>query len=155
SGSQVMKAFAALPVLKECTIRLGRRRNNDLRSLARDTSLRMTRAFVPKPHFPYERLPQELRLRILDFTHLRAHGAYHDRYKPLRIEQSKLVKGNVIHVHRPICCSKCTETFADCCCPTTRASYSASCECRLLPFDLFLVSKQMYQDALITFYSNN
>jgi len=154
TGKAVVEPLAYLPVLRECTLRLGRQPNNDLRALARQTSQSLTRA-VPEAGFPFDSLPEELRVRILSFSHLGSLGSYHGGYKLLRIEDNRLAKGNREPVPRPICCSGCTETFADCCCPTAYASYSASCECRLFPLELFLVSKTMYRDTLRTMYSEN
>jgi len=74
--------------------------------------------------------------------------------KQLSIEDEKLVKKYETSItHRSTCCSKCTDTFADCCCPTIHSSYSASCKCRDRLSTFFLVSKQMYQDALEAFYT--
>ncbi|MCJ1249496.1 Endonuclease III-like protein 1 [Trapelia coarctata] len=154
TGKAVVEGLAALPTLKECTLRLGRQPNDDLRALAQRGSKSMTNSFS-ESGFPYESLPEELRVRILSFTHLGSRGSYHDRYKLLRIERNRLVKGNLKYIHRPTCCSRCTETFADCCCPTTHASYSKSCECRLIRPELFLVGKTVYKDALRVLYSEN
>lgn len=154
SGQLIVGPLLSLPTLAACTIRLGRRKDQyDLTALAQETSLRLTGSYAPPPSgFPFEALPNELRRRILEFTHF---GSTIDYARPLlRIERGKLVLNNPIPVHRPICCFKCTDTFADCCCPTIHASYAPNCTCRVLPMELFLVSKGMYRDALEVFYSS-
>lgn len=155
SGNEVVAPLAALPPLRECTLRIGRQPNNDLRTLARMTSLKMTRTFVPKASFPFEHLPEELRLRVLDFTHLGAEGDYNQRSELLRIEKGKWVNRDVLYFHRPLCCSSCTDTLSDCCCPSAHASYSASCKCRLLPIGLLTANRRVHDDAIRTLYSRN
>src|SRR3569833_1284121 len=154
SGKRIVRPLLSLPTLAACTIRLGRRRDQyDLTALAQETSLRLTGPYAPpQPGFRFEALPYELRRRILEFTHL---GPRTDYARPLlRIEHGKLVLNNPVPISHPICCFKCTETFADCCCPTIHASYAPKCTCRVLPMELFLVSKRMYQDAGGVFYSS-
>ena len=110
----------------------------------------MTRAF-PEPGCSYESLPKEMRLRILSFTHLSSQaGSYHDPDKIISIQGNKLMKNHWLR-----CCNRCTETYGDGCCPTNYAAYSASCVCRQIPTQLFLVSKTMYSDAFTTLYSEN
>jgi len=72
SGRQVIESLVILPTLKSCTIRLGRQPNPTLNTLSRETSFRMTNTFVPRsPHnLSFAQLPRELRLQILDSTHL-------------------------------------------------------------------------------------
>ena len=156
TGKAIVEALSALPTLNACTIRLGRQPNDDLNALARTTSQSMTGSFPEQKGFPYERLPEELRNHILSFTHIGSRGSYHDRYKLLRIQRNKLGKGDLKYLHPQICCWDCADTRTDCCCcPTVNASYSASCECRLVPIRLCLVSRTMYMDALRILYSEN
>ncbi len=152
SAELVVRPLTSLPTLAACTIRLGRRRDQyPLAALAREASLRLTRSYIPPPTaFRFQALPPELRFRILEFADLGRQVLYERSL--LHIEKGKLILGTPDSVFHPICCYKCVGTFADCCCPTTRASYAPSCTCRVLPMELFLVSKQMYQDASSVFY---
>ena len=54
-----------------------------------------------------------------------------------------------------ICCSKCNDIGEKCCCPTRHASASSTCTCRIFPMELFLVSKQMTQEAKSVFFFMN
>ncbi|MCJ1351023.1 MAG: hypothetical protein MMC33_001005 [Icmadophila ericetorum] len=92
AGEQVLAPLTNLPKLKACTIRLGRLRNRDLASLAERTSQKMTSTFIPGSGFPFELLPEEIRLRVLQFTHIGPNGPYHDRYEDLFVESGKLIK---------------------------------------------------------------
>ncbi len=155
-AEQIIAPLKLFPRLKKCTIRLGRPDLSlpnalSLRSIARDVSLKMTGEFIPQKKFSWEKLPRELRLQILNYTHLGAFGNHLPKFSPIRILDNKLHGDYFIAK----CCKRCTFTFADCCCPTIHASYSASCQCRLLPLELFTVSKQMYTDASEILYSKN
>jgi len=153
SAEDVLKPFYALPTLKECTIRLGRAPNTRLSRLAEKTSLRMTRTTLSTGSgFPFERLPRELRLQILRYTHLASHGDYDEKYNFIHIQNSKRL-GCTQH-YQVSCCERCTSTSADCCCPTLHASYCAACKYRILPMELFLVSRQVYYDSVEVFFTD-
>ena len=158
TAEEVMKAVRKLPQLKECTIRLSRSRDDALASLARQTMQIMTGAIVPASPFPFLDLPKELRLLILGFTHLGTKGSYDPRYQNIRIEDTKLRierSGYGGYIDNMKCCYKCNDTRDNCCCPTTHASVSVSCKYRLIPFELFLVSKLVHQEAKEVFFSVN
>lgn len=160
TARQVIDPLRNLPTLDQCTIRLGREKDSNLRRLAEDTSDEMTQKLLPIPGpFPFERLPRELRHRILSFTDL-AFGKYHEDYNAVRISGCKLNMGRAYSINDATitdsCCWECTDTLVDCCCPKRYAAYSAPCVCRQLPLlDLFSVSKHMFEDAFQVFYSNN
>lgn len=154
TARRVTDPLRNLPTLKQCTIRLGREKDYHLRALAEDVSLEMTKRPVPNSGiFPFSKLPRELRQQILIHTDL-VFGKHHLDCELLSIVQGRLSSRRP-HSHPRICCWKCTDTFADCCCPKLFAAYSTSCDCRKLPLELFLVSKQMYEDAFQVFYSKN
>ncbi|PSS10877.1 hypothetical protein M430DRAFT_180225 [Amorphotheca resinae ATCC 22711] len=155
TGRQVIEPLLGLPTLKQCNIRLGRQRNYQLSALAQETSLRMMGLLGPKlDPFPFGRLPRELRLYILGFTHLGRRGYRADGDNHLRIQGSKLACQTDGPL-RKSCCRQCTETLIDCCCPNRRASYSRDCDCRLFPFELALVNRQFHQDAMEVLFSQN
>ena len=119
-----------------------------------------------RPAFPWAKLPKELRLQILELTHLGNQGDYINKpsnwFGPpsllkgrLCIQDNKLVTGYQAGITPPTCCFKCTNTFADCCCPTKHASVSDSCTCRDLPLELLLVDTKMRDDALKVLHSKN
>ena len=142
AGDKHIEPLTNLPKLKTNTIRLGRLRNRDLASLAERTSQKMTSTFIPGSGFPFELLPEEIRLRVLQFTHIGPNGPYHDRYEDLFVESGKLIKSTAL------CCSACTGTYRDCCCMNLHSSYSKSCLCRRLPKELLSVSRQIRRETL-------
>ena len=154
-AAEVMELTRKLPRLKKCTIRLSQSRDSTLTSLARQTVQVTMRAKVPASAFPFNKLPKELRLCVLNFTHLTPEGSYASRFQNVGIKDNKLCMSPSGTFHRRKCCYKCNDTRDNCCCPTTHASVSASCRCRLIPFELFLVSKLMKQEAEKMFYSSN
>lgn len=159
-AKRILEPLENIPRLRSCDIRLGRKRNDDLRSLARKTCLKLTAANqLPEhgsSHVSFADLPREIRLRILEFTHLGKHG--HPRhYTKLAIEKKTLVQREGGHnlILQKMCCNACNFTKKDCCCPLRYAAYSASCQCRILPLELMLVSRQMDIDASEILYSTN
>ena len=87
---KVMGSLRTLPKLKKCRIRLGRQNNTDLQTLAQRTAVEMTNTFIPAPGFPFSRLPKELRLEILSYTHLGTPGSYDLSADKIYITSSKL-----------------------------------------------------------------
>jgi hypothetical protein len=155
TGKQVIEPLLRLPTLKQCTIRLGRQRKYELTALARETSLRMMGSPILEPgKFPFGSLPKELRLYILGFTHLGQQGSYADRHSHLRIVRSKL-RYQRIGSFWQACCRHCTETLIDCCCPSARSAHSRGCDCRLIPFEVFLVNRPFRQDAMEVLFTQN
>lgn len=147
TAKKITRPLLTLPTLQRCTVRLGRERNHHLRALAEVTSQKMTKAVLPildKP-FPFERLPREIRHQILNYTHLTAPEV-------VSVYEGK-VDGRELYHNSMACCWKCTDTFADCCCPRWYASYSDSCVCREFPLLAFSLSKQAYEDVNYIFYS--
>ncbi len=142
SGEAIMESLTILPILTKCTIRLGRERDLALRELAQHTAQNLTDISERNPlnNFPWYRLPRELRCYNLILTHLGPRGDYGRQYEVFRLDNRNLIL--------KACCSKCTVTYADCCCPTVYSAYSESCRCRVLPLQLLTVDKQMHKDAL-------
>src|SRR3569833_1276093 len=168
TGKLVTGPLLQLPRLRECTLRLGRRKEYyDLATLARETSVTMTKRHEdvcpqgPPSALGFADLPRELRLQILEYTDLdsrlrnrRVEPRDANRLPPiLKIVSGRLILGHPWKLFNDICCWKCTPSFKDCCCPTAHASYAPGCVCRVIPFELFRVSHQMYQDATEVFYT--
>ncbi|CAG9948236.1 unnamed protein product [Clonostachys rosea f. rosea IK726] len=68
TAQRVLKPLELLPCLKQCGIRLGRRPERELRSLARITSEKLTRKNQNTEGFLFFDLPREIRLQILRHT---------------------------------------------------------------------------------------
>jgi hypothetical protein len=161
TAKQILLPLEKIPRLKSCAIRLGRNRDDELRSLARTTSLKLTSANqlaeYSSSRISFMDLPREIRLRILEFTHLGKQGTFFKNYTKLAIEKKTLVQrtGPPNKILRKMCCNTCNFTKKDCCCPLRYAAYSPSCQCRVLPLELLLVSRQMDIDASEILYSTN
>jgi hypothetical protein len=160
TAERVVKPLFGIPRLKSCTIRLGRRRDEKLRSLARVTSLKLTDTYQHagpgSSRISFASLPPEIRLRILRFTHLGEWGSFSGKHTGLLIEEQTLVQ-RVGPARKPLkmCCHCCSFTKKDCCCPVRYAAYSDSCQCRVLPLETLRVSRQMNMDASEILYSTN
>jgi len=112
----------SLPQLRSCNIRLGRSSADwNLANMARDTSLFMTRSQPlqsAKP-FPFGRLPRELKLNILKYTHLgpRELAGYSDEFATVRVDNGRLVRSNdqLLTSRRSLddCCGECTDAAFD------------------------------------------
>ena len=152
---EVSKAMKELPILRTCTVRFGRSRNGALADLACRTMKTATTTFDPITPFRYLDLPEELRLRILSYTHLSPYGGFSPRHENIFITDNRMRPRGFPHVTPRKCCYQCNDTRDNCCCPTRHASASESCICRLIPFELLLVSKQMKQDAELVFFFEN
>jgi len=110
-----------LPLLRSCTIRLGHtpvRKN--LASLAHDTAMGlMGRAETPvmKP-FPFGRLPRELKLAVLKYTHFGPAelAGYAHRFGRIEVWNGRLLRGRVrgtTSLSVVACCYQCSESFMD------------------------------------------
>ena len=146
-AKQICQSIAHLPCLQICNIRLGLSPNHNLSSLAREAAQKQMPIYPIRP-FQFFRLPAEVRFQILQYTHLNPMAdsfAPHFRYLTIVNGQSWLYGSRYLASSK--CCRVCTGTKDCCCCPWSRAAFSTTCSCRLIPFDLFLVSKQMKQEA--------
>ncbi|CAG9983911.1 unnamed protein product [Clonostachys byssicola] len=162
TAEQIIKPLYSLPRLEKCTIRLGRRRNHGLETLARSTSLQLTAHYNPhaelgSSQFPFFRLPREIRRHILALTNLDPRNVNGEHRHGFTIKVGKWDASNDCYsiVPKRICCHHCSFTKRDCSCPSDYASYSPGCQCRVLPLNLFLVSRQMYAEAAEVLYSAN
>lgn len=110
-----------LAPLSSCTLRLGRRLGEqNLASIARVAALALTRdELLPdaKP-FPFTRLPWEIQLRVLQYTHLGLEelAGYDHYYEQLQIVNGRRINGCYLNPTTSSirkCCYKCTDTFID------------------------------------------
>lgn len=101
------------------------------------------------PFFPFRSLPKELRIRVLEHTHLGPPGlgGYNAKFEQLLLEDGKLVKEDFDWGMR-----ECTP------CPSASHNSPSAvhpCGCRELPTALFLVDRLMYQEAAVeVFFAN-
>ena len=171
---------ASQQLLAGCSVRLSRRANPDLNSLARRAVLRATTGQLAERHesgsFRFMDLPAELRIRVLAYTDLvtpfrevewnASHGMYRRYRFTGRLDDMcpNVIHGvTTLHDHmdfygdNPI--PTCWEFSypAGCYCGAFHAAYSSvyPCKCWSQPTPLFLVSRQVRQDALRVFFGYN
>jgi hypothetical protein len=155
TAKAVVAPLAQLPVLLDCAIRLGKVYNADIQQLARATVLSLTgRQQKISAPFRFLYLPQEIQLKILEYTTL----VSHDR---LEWTSSKLL----LHDH----CTTFGSTRANdggepwpmepwafrCFCAQSHSAFSFNCV--YIPGILthFLVSRRFRAMAMQVFYSKN
>ena len=159
-ATHFMDALQQLPTLKSCTIVLSKYFDPRLRALAQDTQLKLTNpSYDPSKPFRLRELPRELQLQILRASgliapfYLRFHAQsnqHRDHYSGCVYHEPKLLTGDQISGFEggllPIAC---------CCKPTWHTSALWTCNHWHLPKTLFLVDRQMEDDARTIMYSEN
>lgn len=149
----------SIPLLKSCTIRLGRKPHHALQSLARETATRLTATRGNTQPFRFSELPRELPLRVLWHTNLGLGGSFNPKYSTIVVVRGKYdhraVGGSRSSHPIRTCCLECSFTQLHCSCTSKYASYSPYCRCRPLPLELLLVSRQVSKDASEVLYSTN
>ncbi|CAG9978474.1 unnamed protein product [Clonostachys byssicola] len=161
TAEKFMQPLQALPQLKSCAIRLGRRRDTDLRSLARSTAASLTAVQHEgeDSSFPFFLLPHEVRLHILSYTNLGQHGSFKPEWSDITIKRGKFSqrypKDERSLSYRRACCLDCSFTKLDCICPLNYSAVSPNCTCRDLPLDLLRVNKQMNEEATQVLFTTN
>jgi hypothetical protein len=141
----ILEPFTGFPRLAACTIRLGRRPDDKLRSLAHETSIILTtNPGLPHTrilHFSFLSLPREPRIGVLKYTSLGSGIATYKSSEDLVIHNGKLVQHNGLwRALTRECCGKCTFTKIDCCSISAYAAYSTTCECRTISLEAAIVS---------------
>ncbi|KAK4039011.1 hypothetical protein C8A01DRAFT_37057 [Parachaetomium inaequale] len=181
-AKMVVDALRHFPPLKDCHIRLSRTPDPTLRDLARDAVLtsrgiqRVSTLTSPPPPLPVPvaarltGLPRELRLRILEYTDLipplkevmwtRQHGKYVAIRAACPRWEGMGNHGYEPDIHHGCQFSRCSarplpEDSIGCFCGLTHAAFSSTCRCWAPPTPLFLISRLLYQDATLVFFSEN
>jgi hypothetical protein len=171
TAEAVVEPLRIAPTLADCRIRLAQKPNLPLQKLAQEVSMRAIGYQYPPAESPfrYLDLPRELRLKILQYT---------DLVTPLReVEWSSENKFSLRYSYQscgqngcewlqpcypasfPACqfrnCWHLGHKNAGCFCQRHHAAFSSICHCWAPPTSLFLVCKEVQQDAQATFYSKN
>lgn len=113
-----------LPLLRSCTLRVGRTsKERNLARLASQTALALVGIETEEPskntkYFPFDRLPWELKIRILRYTHLGPPGlaGYDPGLERLDIVNGRVLKRRLrysLSEDDTNCCDRCTGTFLD------------------------------------------
>jgi len=161
-AEEFMRPLLHLPILKECSVRLGSPFINQsqlLTKLARRIVDKVTNRSA-QCDFRYQDLPKELQLRILEYTELVTpfHLVWAFNTDVARYIESPYYENRTFHSSRSIdssCCRKCSPEKEPCACWSGQAAFSTTCTCWKFPLSLFLVNRDMRKDAEFIFYSKN
>lgn len=151
TGQEVVASLMKLPVLKDCTIRLGSPDTPGLGELARLSRLQAKGVVSKhvkhvKTSFRYNDLPNEIKLMVLDNTDL-VPRSRQICWNPTR---KYYTRDSIDCLHHPLYRGSFT-----CFCTTNHASAApVSCECWEAPRALWQVSRGFREDALRVFFSN-
>ncbi|KAF8886878.1 hypothetical protein CPB84DRAFT_1949271, partial [Gymnopilus junonius] len=155
AAQMVVQPMRILPKVAEFSIRLGQSPFIEWRNIAEDTVLLLTdcRGTRSEP-FRFLDLPKELQRDILCRTDLVSQyildvngylNEYHSRRGIEPFEQGDTT-----------CCLQCSDAADACCCPSNHAAFSSvQCTCWVYPAALFQVSKDIWQEAMVIFFSKN
>lgn len=188
TAMQVLQPLHRLPLLKNCHIRLCEYPSATLMRLARDTALQLRGAKAAQlllqeqrvsessatPQLSKEHagsrllaLPQELRLRILEYTDLvlpwkevmwsrGQRGFQLLTISCLYLDETGPCDPEVHHGCQFVnCWADVPGTPIGCFCGIRHAAFSSSCRCWRPPQALFLVCRTLCEDARIIFYTKN
>ncbi|VUC28007.1 unnamed protein product [Clonostachys rosea] len=96
SAEYIVQPLKSVPRLRDCTVRLGRKVDYALRSLAQSTALELTQEATQvktptsgSPVFPFFSLPREIRLHILRLTNLGPGGSFPEELDNISIKNGK------------------------------------------------------------------
>lgn len=115
-------------------------------SLIRTESLRLLN-IPPTDSFPFQRLPKELRLKVLEESDLVPEKRFFGSYG--------IFKFATLVWRRRLCYAKCNYSSEACCCIWRCGSFSLTCDCPSSPMAYFLVNRQLYNEAQEVFFPSN
>ncbi|KAG7293651.1 hypothetical protein NEMBOFW57_003706 [Staphylotrichum longicolle] len=178
AAESAVVALNLFPRLKNCHVRPSRTPDFQIRELARDAVLWARRISPDEPSCrptpSLERthlinLPEELRLRILEYTDLitpmkeviwaSSHCKYMaSRYACPSSEGRAYCNGSDVHYAcQFIACSerRWPDEIIGCFCYRKHAAFSSTCRCWAPPTPLFLICRTLHEDADRIFFSQN
>lgn len=178
AAESVVGALNLFPRLKNCHVRLSRTPDFQIRQLARDAVLWGRRISPDEPscrptpslkRTQLINLPEELRLRILEYTDLitpmkeviwaSSHRKYMaSRYACPSSEGRADCNGSDVHYAcQFIACSerRWPDEKIGCFCYRKHAAFSSTCRCWAPPTPLFLICRTLHDDANRIFFSQN
>ncbi|KAL2824446.1 hypothetical protein BJY01DRAFT_230462 [Aspergillus pseudoustus] len=153
TAAEFLAPIRQLPCLKGLSIRMGPHRNHDLQQMIMTTIRQKTHYFPcdPEGTFPFERLPVEIQIRVLEYSGLVTPKALISRFPDEPFIPTDC---------RNFVCGALPDGFRhckDCYCPATHTAFSTvySCWTASIPYALFLVSKRVREIALFVYYARN
>ncbi|ROW03076.1 hypothetical protein VMCG_05760 [Cytospora schulzeri] len=106
----------------------------------------------PAKTWGFSSLPAELRLQILANTHLGPPptGGYDSRFGTLQVRDGRIVPRHQL----PLGPWDDPPSWTKCSSPKSHGTHQPQCQCRIIPTQLFTVSRQTSTEALEVFYTN-
>lgn len=177
-AAEILRPLSQLPLLRECTIRLGILSLADssiihtpLQALAKSQVNRLTQRSLSGT-FDFAALPTHIQLQILSYTSLvtpydviwgrnesissTVNSTFYEPrtyfYQP---GTDNLPPGFPSVPSHPKCCGNCSPSPQICSCWTIYAAFSSTCTCWRFPLSLFLVNKMMKELSEAIFYGKN
>ena len=148
---ELLQSLEQLTNLRGCAVALGRQRgrmNQALTSQVR-ASLNRLLQLSPAKAFPFQRLPKELRLQILEESDLVP------RTTPDSREVIRIVYRRGRWRKERYCCTRCNDCLENCCCVWRPGSFSLTCTCQSSPLAFFLTNRQFSEEAQHVFFTAN
>jgi hypothetical protein len=153
TAARFLASMQNLPRLKGLSIRMEPHRNFDILQMIMTTIRQKTLYFSPDPKkpFPFQKLPVEIQIHVLEYSGLMA-----PRELVARLPGEPFVPADC---RRFECGALPLGTWhcGDCYCPATHTAFSTvyTCLTASIPHALFLVSKAIRELALFVYYARN
>jgi hypothetical protein len=171
TATRALEPLSSFPTLADCSIRLARQPDHILRDMAQQAAMRVM-GYQDRSNqtFPFLSLPCELRQQILQYTDLvtplreiewNPESKFHLYYStaqcggPLHGEYPLQCPLNIHRACRFRNCWENSPQGVGCFCHEYHAAFSSKCKCWSPPTSLFLVCKQLREDAQVIFFSKN
>ncbi|MCJ1331038.1 hypothetical protein MMC10_007725 [Thelotrema lepadinum] len=148
----VVDGLAPLRGLKNLALNLNHKPDAEFSKLAKSTVLSLARDYSRDP-FPFERLPEETRHKILSFTNLVP--KIDESTTPWDERNLRIQNGVLFRPYTQSCCKTCTRSLKHCACWKTRGAYSTTCTCFEYPSALFRVNRLLHDDSTQVCFSQN
>ena len=149
----LVDGLTPLQGLKNLALKLNNQPIAEILALTKATVMSLVRSTsTARGPFPFDRLPTEIRQKILGYTSLVPEiieGTTLWDEKGLRIGNGFLLWP------RGHCCQKCTNSLKHCACWTRRGAYSTTCTCFEYPWSFFRVNRSFYKDSTYVCFSQN
>ncbi|TVY16627.1 hypothetical protein LARI1_G005821 [Lachnellula arida] len=170
TAERVIKPFRTAPNFADFRIRLSLERNGSLQQLANEISMRSMGYRYPSSQLPfrYLDLPLEIRFKILEYTDLvtplrqvewSSKNKFGIHYSALSCGNECGWKGPCSPIRYPSCqfrnCWRLDQENSGCFCQNHHAAFSSICRCWVPPTSLFLVCRELQQNAEAVFYAKN
>lgn len=154
TAQMITKPLLLLPVLRDCALRLAMRPDEDIKVMAKDAAMYLTRSPPPPspPPFRFMNLPKEIKLCILKYASRVPVTEIICTQRQLRYWTSCRARGAIAHT-----VDTKNTTLVECFCSAAHSAFSFRCPCPKLasPFAMFLVSREFRDCAMQVFYGQN